>query len=114
MGPAGRGGEPAAGALFALRRVRAGRSDSDGRAERRRGRPAQRGGALFEARRRYGDFVRRPDVAANEDRRAEVMALLLPFSPCGRRWLASIDASRMRGFSPRTPGLRSEPLTQMS
>src|SRR5207253_2169097 len=24
-----------------------------------------------------------------------------PFSPCGRRWLASTDASRMRGLCPR-------------
>src|SRR5262249_2085916 len=29
------------------------------------------------------------------------LLFLLPFSPCGRRWLASRDASRMRGLRPR-------------
>src|ERR1700722_20278486 len=35
--------------------------------------------------------------------------LLSSFSPCGRRWLASQDASRMRGLSPQ----REKPLTRL-
>ena len=61
-----------AGAFFALCRVRARRPHRDGRAERRCGRPAQRGRALFASGRRHGDCVRRTDVAAHEDRGAEI------------------------------------------
>ena len=64
-------------AFLALRGVRARRSHRHGRAERRRGRAAERGRALSEARRRHGDRVRGTDVAADKDRRAEAVSLFL-------------------------------------
>ena len=92
-------------AFFALRRVRARRSHRNGRAERRRGRAAQRGRTLSQARRRHGDRVRGIDVAADEDsmKLDEVRQLLGDLVDLASA-IATSSTRAARGSRSRDPG----------